>query len=214
MKVVEKYKNKELYKLINNSENITFIGDSITEGTKNNFHPWFEPLVHSFDNKKIINISKENYTTKRILIDFKNHILSSKTQLYIIAIGTNDIRFRNQTICAMNKNEFIEEINKIVDLIKKSNINSKIVLITPWMSLPSDTISIVHGNEKKKLYDEYSFSLKEYCEKNNFTFINPNLYLETILNENSKKKYLIDFIHPNDNEGIELYSEAVLITSK
>ena len=214
MKVVEKYKDKELYKLINNSENITFIGDSITEGTKNNFHPWFEPLVHSFDNKKIINISKENYTTKRILSDFKNHILLSKTQLYIIAIGTNDLRFRNQTICAINKNEFIEEINKIVDLIKKSNLNSKIVLITPWMSLPSDSITVVHGNEKKKLFDEYSFSLKEYCEKNNFTFINPNLYLETILNENSKKKYLIDFIHPNDNEGIELYSEAVLITSK
>ena len=114
----------------------------------------------------------------------------------------------------MNKNEFIEEINKIVDLIKKYNLNSKIVLITPWMSLPSDTITIVHGNEKKKLFDEYSFSLKEYYEKNNFTFINPNLYLETILNENSKKKYLIDFIHPNENEGIELYSEAVLITSK
>ena len=54
----------------------------------------------------------------------------------------------------MNKNEFIEEINKIIDLIKKSNLNSKIVLITPWMSLPSDTITIVHGNEKKKLFDE------------------------------------------------------------
>ena len=41
---------------------------------------------------------------------------------------------------------------------------------------------------KNYLMNEYSFSLKEYCEKNNFTFINPNLYLETILNENSKKK--------------------------
>ena len=41
---------------------------------------------------------------------------------------------------------------------------------------------------KNYLMNEYSFSLKEYCEKNNFTFINPNLYLETILNEILKKK--------------------------
>ena len=114
----------------------------------------------------------------------------------------------------MNKNEFIEEINKIVDLIKKSNLNSKIVLITPWMSLPSDSTTVVHGNEKKKLFDEYSFSLKEYCEKHNILFIDPNPYLKTILNENSKKKNMIDFIHPNCNEGIELYSESILNASK
>ena len=49
IKIVEKYKDKELYKLINKSNNITFIGDSITEGTKNNFHPWYEPLINSFN---------------------------------------------------------------------------------------------------------------------------------------------------------------------
>ena len=65
----------------------------------------------------------------------------------------------------MNKNEFIEEINKIVGLIKKSNLNGKIDLISPWKSLPSNSIIVVHGNEKKKLYDKYSFSLKEFCKK-------------------------------------------------
>jgi len=61
--IIEKNKNKKLYKLINNSYSITFIGDSITEGTKNNFHPWYEPLIYYFQNKKIINISKGSYTT-------------------------------------------------------------------------------------------------------------------------------------------------------
>ena len=168
IQIVMKYKDKELFKLINNSKNITFIGDSITEGTKNNFHPWFEPLINSFDNKKIINISKGSYTTKKIISDFQNHILLSNTQLYIIAIGTNDIRYRNKAICAMDKKEYIIEIDKIINLIKKSNLNSKIVLIAPWMSLPNDNNSKVHGKEKKTLFDEYSLSLKEYCKKNNF----------------------------------------------
>jgi hypothetical protein len=41
-----KYKNKRIYKLINIYNSITFIGDSITEGTKNNFHPWYDPLIY------------------------------------------------------------------------------------------------------------------------------------------------------------------------
>ena len=213
MNVVNKYKNKLFYKLINESDNITFIGDSITEGNKNNFHPWFEPLVHCFDNKKIINISKGSYTTKLILKKFKSHILHSHSQLYIIAIGTNDIRYRKKNECAMNKDDFIIEINKIVNLIKESYSNSKIVFIAPWMSLSNDVVKL-KGKEKEKLFNEYNLSLKEYCEKNNYLFINPNIYLEKILNGENIKKYMNDYIHPNKNDGIELYSEAVLIMSK
>lgn len=39
IKVFEKFKDKEFYKLINNLNNIIFIDDSITERTKNYFHP-------------------------------------------------------------------------------------------------------------------------------------------------------------------------------
>ena len=64
---LEKYNKNEIYRIINNSNSITFIGDSITEGTKNGYHPWFEPMIKCFKNKKIINISKGSYTTKLIL---------------------------------------------------------------------------------------------------------------------------------------------------
>ena len=50
--IKEKYSKKKLFKLIMDSYSITFIGDSITEGTKNNFHPWYEPLIYYFDKKK------------------------------------------------------------------------------------------------------------------------------------------------------------------
>ena len=48
--ISKKYTNKKLYELIDNSYSITFIGDSITEGTKNNYHPWYEPLIYYFKN--------------------------------------------------------------------------------------------------------------------------------------------------------------------
>ena len=44
-KVIINYRDKLIYKYIDISHSITFIGDSITEGSKNNFHPWYEPLI-------------------------------------------------------------------------------------------------------------------------------------------------------------------------
>jgi lysophospholipase L1-like esterase len=113
-KIIEKNTHKKIFKLINNSYSITFIGDSITEGTKNNFHPWYEPLIYYFKNKKIINISKGGYTTLLIIQKLKNQIIKSDSSLYIIAIGTNDIRYRNSNICAMTKEKYIKNMKIIV----------------------------------------------------------------------------------------------------
>jgi len=212
-KLIEKNSQKELYKLINNSYSITFIGDSITEGSKNNFHPWYEPLIYYFQNKKIINISKGSYTTSLIIQDFKYQIIKSKSPLYIIAIGTNDIRYRNPDICAMTKTDYIKNIDIIVKFSQKNNKDAKFVFIAPWLSNPDDKISKLKESDKNKLLDEYSESLKKYCYKNNFLFINPNKYINEKI-KNNRKHYILDHIHPNANQGINLFSEAVLINSQ
>ena len=212
-KVNEKYKNKKLFKLINDSYSITFIGDSITEGTKNNYHPWYEPLIYYFDNKKIINISKGSYTTSLIIKDFKYHIMKSKSDLYIIALGTNDVRYRDENICAMTKKEYINNIKKIIKYAKKYNKNANFVLIAPWLSNPDDKNSKLNEAEKNKLLNEYANSLNFYCIENNYLYINPNPYIYNII-KNNFSNYILDQIHPNENDGIELYSEAVLHNSK
>ena len=211
--IKEKYSKKKLFKLIMDSYSITFIGDSITEGTKNNFHPWYEPLIYYFDNKKIINISKGSYTTMLIIKDFKYHIMKSKSDLYIIALGTNDVRYRDANICAMKKEDYINNIKTIIIFAKKYNKNAKFVLIAPWLSNPIDTVSKLNEREKNKLLDDYSNSLKNFCARNNYLFINPNPYIYNIF-KNNISKYLLDQIHPNENKGIELYSEAVLYNSE
>ena len=209
----KKYIEKEIFKLIDKSYSITFIGDSITEGTKNNYHPWYEPLIYYFKNKKIINISKGSYTTTLIIKDFKYHIMKSKSDLYIIALGTNDIRYRNPEICAMTKEKYINNIKKIIALAKTNNKNSKFILISPWFSSNNDKNCQLNENEKKIFFEEYANILKNFCYKNNYLYINPNPYIFNII-KNNYSKYMLDQIHPNDKNGIELYSEAILFSSK
>ena len=211
--IVKKYKDKELYKLIEKSDSIVFIGDSITEGTKNNYHPYYEPLMDTFQNKKVTNISKGAYTTKLILKDYRKQILASNGDLYVIALGTNDIRYRNTKICAFTSADYVNQINNIIKLIKKNNDNISIVLIAPWFSLSDDNISKLNEKDKKNIMKEYSKSLEKYSIKNGYLYINPNEYLDNEVRKN-RDKYMIDFIHPNESYGIKLYSEAILHESK
>ena len=211
--IIEKYKDKELYKLINKSNKIVFIGDSITEGTMNNYHPYYEPLMDTFQDKKVVNISKGSYTTKKIIRDYQNDIIDSKGDLYIIAIGTNDVRYRNKKTCAYTSDEYVKQIDKIVELIKKSNSDAKIVFIAPWFSLSDDTVSRLNEKDKNEMMDKYSSSIEKYSKENNYMYINPNNYLKEEVNKD-RKKYMVDFIHPNDSNGIKLYSEAILHESK
>ena len=213
VETINKYKDKKIYESLTKSKKIVFIGDSITEGTKNNYHPYYEPLIDGLGDKTIINISKGGYTTKNILSKFKNQIISSKGDLYIIALGTNDIRYRNKKTCAMTSEDYIKQMKKIVSLIKESNPNAEIIMIAPWISTNDDSISKLSIKAKRKLFSEYSSQLKKYCDEKNFLFINPNEYIEEKINEN-KTKYLVDFIHPNNSYGIKLYSEAILYSSK
>ena len=212
-KIKQNYTKKEIYKLIDNSYSITFIGDSITEGTKNNNHPWYEPLIYFFSNKKIINISRGSYTTSLILKDYKYHIMKSKSDLYIIALGTNDIRYRDREICAMTKEQYINNIKTIINFAKEENKKAKFIFIAPWLSNSDDQFCKLNETEKIKLFEEYSYNLDNFCKNNNYLYINPNPYIFNIVKKNYSK-YMLDQIHPNDNIGIELYSEAVLFSSR
>lgn len=209
--IINKYSNKVIFKYIEESKSITFIGDSITEGTKNGFHPWYEPMIICFKNKKIKNISKGGYTTKLILKNFTNDIIKSNTDLYIISIGTNDIRYRKESICAMNSKIYIEKLKKIVQLVR--NKKAKFIFISPWYSTSNDLYSKLNHRDKLKLNKQYTLAIENFARKNKYIHINPNDYLQKHINTNTKN-YLVDFIHPNSKEGIKLYSEAVFAKSK
>ena len=113
----------------------------------------------------------------------------------------------------MTKKEYINNIKKIIKYAKKYNKNANFVLIAPWLSNPDDKNSKLNEAEKNKLLNEYANSLNFYCIENNYLYINPNPYIHNII-KNNFSNYILDQIHPNENDGIELYSEAVLHNSK
>lgn len=206
LNITNDLKKKKLYQELLHSKSVCFIGDSITAGSINGGHGWYEPLTANFD----INVKKASYgsyTSKLLLKNKQNEIKNCTSDLNIIAIGANDIRYRNEN-SAMTSDEYINNIDEIIKLIN----NKKIILIAPFYSMSYDKVTNLSLNEKNKLYEEYTKALENYSKKNNYLFINPNPILEKTLNNSNTSYYLIDYIHPN-HTGLYLYSEAILEAS-
>ena len=140
--------------------------------------------------------------------------MASKSDLYIIALGINDIRYRDEDVCSMNGKEYVKDIESLVKLVKKSNSKAKIVLIPPWTTLPGDKGCKVDEEAKQELIDSFSENLKEYAENNRYVYIDPNEYLDEFFENNDYLKYMVDVIHPNSTTGVTLYSKAIFEGSK
>ena len=189
-------KKSIVYRKIEENNNICFIGDSITNGYKNGYKPWYIPLMNNFD-KNIINISKESYTSHDIINEFSNKIIESNCDLSIINIGTNDIRYNKESV----KN-YINNIKKIVELTQGEDI-----VLAPWQTTENDYNISSNDNEKRLLYNIYNDELKKLS---NAYYVDPNPYIKKVINHNNEEDYLIDGVHPNSGEGIKLYSFAVM----
>lgn len=201
--------NKDLLALIEDSETICFIGDSITEGSANGGYGWYEPIVSNYYYKKIHRIIAQTIV---LLKEKINDIISVRSDLYVIAIGSNDIRYRNEKYCAMNSIDYINDMSYVVDNIVKNNDRAKFVFVSPWVCDRYDIECSLNHEEKENLYYEYSNALEHYCDKNNFLYINPSSYIYRKISEKYIGIYMMDFINPNAREGIRLYSEAVVMS--
>ena len=182
-----------LKKYLDKASSVSFIGDSITSGVSVN------------------NISHSGYTTKDVINKLSSKIKESDSDVYFIALGVNDIRYRDEKKGAINGSEYIANIDKIVKLIE--NKNGKVVLIAPWYSLINDNVSRISFSEKMKLFDEYSSALESYALDNGFIYIDVNNYIEKFLAFHNAFDYYADYIHPNSGQGIKLYSYAVVYDS-
>lgn len=202
-------KSGGFYKALASAESVCFIGDSVTEGTKNGGCPWYEPLTEYC--RSIRSCSKGGGTVST-MIDMLPRINSENSSLYVIAIGTNDVRYRNEETCAMTPSEYVLRIDELVRGINNSS-SADFVFIAPWTSTDGDPYCNMSYSEKKSLNEEYSSALESYCREKGYMFINPNGYIEERLSTEPSSEYLLDHIHPNFTKGIRLYSEAVLLCS-
>lgn len=209
MEITPKMREGLLYKYFVDANAVCFLGDSVTCGSNNYGYPWYEP-IQDIINGDITNLALPGATVNTLL-GFEEEIRAlSNCDLFVIAIGTNDIRYRDETTCAMTSETYINELGDLCQIIKETNPNATIAFITPWTSCDGDRNSKLLYSEVVNLRQEYSNALGEFCETNGYLFVDANPYIESVLSREPESSYLEDWIHPNALHGIYLYSEAVL----
>ena len=207
LELTDEMKSGLLYSETDKVGSVCFVGDSVTEGTKNGGCPWYEPIEALFRNKTFLNYSKGGCTVSYML-DRTDEIPDA--ELYVIALGTNDVRYRDDRICAMTADDYVSKMNELVNALSAKPSFSKAILIAPWYSSDGDPFCELSFSEKTLLNDEYSSALEKYCKNNSIGFINANEELKAILRNSPDRKYLLDHIHPNSSKGVVMYSEIIL----
>lgn len=191
------------------AKNALFIGDSVTHGTKNGGYGWYEPLTTSLP---ALHTEREAWggATTFTLLDNLDKILSHNADLYIIAIGTNDIRYRDAAVCAMTPQQYIDNLEKLSKAILKIKPEANLIFVSPWPSLANDPFIKISADQKETIYSSYTKALKIFCQQNGHVFVNPATDILAAIDERVSGYYLIDHIHPNADKGLRLYSEAFI----
>lgn len=205
--LTEQMKQGTLYQAMSRAESVCFIGDSVTEGTKNGGCPWYEPLTALFPDKTISNYSYGGCTVS-YMTGHAGEI--PEASLYVIALGTNDVRYRDASVCAMTAADYVQEIGALRSLLQAKSPDAEFVLIAPWYSTDGDPYCPLSFDAKSALNLEYSAALERYCFENNCGYLNANDIIRRTLTAFPERTYLLDHIHPNASKGVLLYTEAAL----
>ena len=192
---------------IRSSSSVCFLGDSITYGTKNGGVPWYEPILPYIE-ADVSNVSYGGWTTKDLL-EHKGEI--PQADLYVIAIGTNDLRYDDPNLGAVNETDYIANLSELKSFILGKSTSARFIFINPWISIDGDKVSPLPIDEINRRRDLYCQALKEFCTSEGDTYINANDYIAPFLLLEPTSEYLVDWIHPTRQQGVYLYCEAVLL---
>jgi len=207
LELTDKMREGVLYGELEKARTICFVGDSVTEGTRNGGCPWYEPMEEYLENKTVMNYSKGGCTVSYMVEHMKE---IPAAELYVVAIGTNDVRYRDSKLCAMTKEAYVEAIENLRKGLQEKSPGARFVFVAPWYSTDGDPYCKMNFTEKTRMNEDYSEALERYCKDNAYTYVNANEYIRERLEEMPAGEYLVDHIHPNAAKGVVLYSEAAL----
>lgn len=177
---------------------VCFIGDSITDGTLNNGHGWFETISSDF-----VVVAKGGATSVTIQNLLQDGVPSA--DVYVLAIGCNDIRYSNTPA-----DVYLDNIQTIVDMID-CDIDDKLYFVSPWYTLPSDGNSILSYEERNHMIEVYNDIMSAYCLENGYQFVDMYTDLKLFFeNCDNSRLYMVDGVHPNANEGVALYGDIFI----
>lgn len=197
--MTEELKDSEFFEDIQSGKSFCFLGDSITAGSATEGIPWYQPLT-PYISGTICNFSNSGWVVNN-LIDEADNI--PEADIYVIAIGINDILFPEDEICAQTALEFATKCKELGELLTTASPGSKIYFILPWSFTVSDTGFIERG-------DRFRAALAQTCIAKGYRYINPDPVIQSVFADEGSSKFMYNDFHPNAPDGIGLYCYAVL----
>lgn len=201
--------NEGVARALREAKGVCFVGDSVTEGTKNGGVPWYEPL-EGLCGGSVCNCGWSSATTRILIDEHLDQIVGAEASLYVVAIGTNDVRYRNAKTCAMTPQEYVANLQTIRDAVLAGGKDAQFVFVAPWTSTDGDRVSKLGYEDKMQTNAEYTAALEEWCKGNGDLFANANVLIDDYLGKYPQSDYLVDYIHPNATKGVELYAKAFI----
>ena len=176
-------------------DNYLFLGDSITD---------FYDLDKYYEDLPVVNSGINGNRTTDILNDMKNRVYRYNPSKVFLLIGTNDI------IDGKENDEIVNNIKKIIELIKENRPYAEIYLesIYPVNKTDNDKISLsmVSSRDNDQI-TEINKKLKQYCDEKKITYI--DLYSKLVDDEgNLKLDYTKEGLHLSD-DGYKVVTEEI-----
>ena len=177
-------KDNERLKKINDPNRVVFMGNSITEGWSN-FDKDF------FINNPFVNRGISGQTTPQMLIRFRPDVINLNPKSVVILAGINDIAGNTGPISLENT---AENIISMAEIAKANNIKVYICSTLPAIDFPWST-----GLEPGPKVIKLNTILKNYCVKNNITYVD---YFSSMADDEGGLKVpeytaANDLVHPN-----------------
>ena len=182
---LKKYeKENEQLKKINAPNRVVFMGNSITEGWSNFDKDFF--IENPFVNRGI-----SGQTTPQMLVRFKPDVVNLNPKAVVILAGINDIAGNTGPISLKNT---AENIISMAEIAKANNIKVYICSTLPAIDFPWSP-----GLEPGPKVIKLNTILKDYCIKNNITYVD---YFSSMADDEGGLKVpeyttADDLVHPN-----------------
>jgi len=167
--------------MINTTDRVVFMGNSITEGWSN-IHPEF------FEGKPYVNRGIGGQTTPQMLIRFRQDVVSLHPKLVVILAGINDIAGNTGP---STLEMIMDNIKSMAEIARANNIKVVLSSVLPAYDFPWSP-GLDPGPKVMRL----NAMIKEYCEAQNFIYLD---YFSAMVDERNgmDKKYHEDEVHPN-----------------
>lgn len=213
--------NNKFYNILSQAKGVCIIGDSITIGSVTDGHGWYEGLIEKFPNIESVDIAAKGGQTSASLFDNKadmSTIMDTSADTYIIALGINDVIYRNSDSrnTSYTSAEYIRNFEKLIRLINNKDdiTENKFIFVAPFEHINKVSYAMPKYIRRENTHEEYTAELYNWCKQNDYAFVAPMNYIKNQLEVlKNPTDYTTDDIHPSYPLGTRLFSEGVYESS-